>query len=248
MLLTMASAGRGSRLGNMACRRPKTLIEVKGKPILAHIIDRVREQFPLKGVITTSRLGTNGAWQFAEFMEKHYAGSGISFANVAGEPRGVGYAFFLAMGLVGRTPPQDIILSVSDVLARDYSVLGRSKFDVLIGAIPFRESRKKQRMMIGRSPDGNVLFDASSVVLRRCYANVGIYCVKRSAFSAFHTTFSDRMLNHSSDLFLKDAKGEYRMTWIWQELQRQGIKIGIADVKAIAELNHPEDLPDFERI
>lgn len=45
MQAVVPAAGRGSRLGDLTADRPKPLVEVAGKPLLAHVLDRLRE-FP----------------------------------------------------------------------------------------------------------------------------------------------------------------------------------------------------------
>ena len=55
--VVILAGGLGTRLGKMAEKIPKSLIEVSGKPILTHILDWVKGQGCNKVLVLTGHLG-----------------------------------------------------------------------------------------------------------------------------------------------------------------------------------------------
>ena len=93
-------AGAGTRLRPHTHTVPKALLEVAGKPILAHILDQVTETDPDRVVLVIGP-GTQGE-QIRQWAEKR---PGLRFSFVVQErPLGLGHAVLQAKSEVGAAP------------------------------------------------------------------------------------------------------------------------------------------------
>lgn len=96
MRVMILTAGLGTRLRPHTYSKPKPLVSVAGKPVLAHIIDDLLE-LPLDELIcVTGYLGN----QIEDFVRSHYSQLKLRFL-VQPEMRGQADAIYLAQDLTG---------------------------------------------------------------------------------------------------------------------------------------------------
>ncbi len=107
------AAGLGRRLGPLTEAMPKALVVVRGRPLLAHVMDRLVAAGATRVIINTSRHGD----QIARYLEEH-APRGIEIL-VSPEPQGpydTGGGLLAAAQLFRGEGP--ILLHAVDVLSR----------------------------------------------------------------------------------------------------------------------------------
>ncbi len=99
------AAGRGTRMGNMTQEIPKPMLEIRGRPMLAHILDNLRTAGLLEFLIVT---GYHGETITSYFGEE----PGIGFVS-QNPVNGTGSAAILAESFAGNEP---FLLTYGDIL------------------------------------------------------------------------------------------------------------------------------------
>ena len=103
-------AGAGTRLRPLTDRTPKPLLEVAGKPILAHILDQVAEARPERVVLVVGP-GPQGQ-RIHEYATRR---GGLKIEHVIqSEPLGLGHAVDQAKDRVGKAP---VLIVLGDTIA-----------------------------------------------------------------------------------------------------------------------------------
>jgi glucose-1-phosphate thymidylyltransferase len=119
-------AGAGTRLRPHTHTVPKALLEVAGKPILAHILDQVAKAKPERVVLVIGP-GVQGE-QIRRWAERR---PGLKFAFAVQEsPLGLGHAVLQAKGEVGTAPVLIVLGDTIAVAALRDLVSGDSKVGV----------------------------------------------------------------------------------------------------------------------
>jgi NDP-sugar pyrophosphorylase family protein len=107
------AAGDGTRLGPLTDRVPKALVPVRGRPLLAHVLDRLVAAGATRVVVNTGRHGE----QIADYLAGHApAGVEIALSHEPDGPYDTGGGLFAAAPLFRREGP--ILLHNVDVLSR----------------------------------------------------------------------------------------------------------------------------------
>jgi glucose-1-phosphate thymidylyltransferase len=96
MRVMILTAGLGTRLRPHTFSKPKPLVSVAGKPVLAHIIDDLLDLEPEELICVTGYLGH----QIEQFVRTHYSQIPLRFL-VQHEMRGQADAIYLANDLTG---------------------------------------------------------------------------------------------------------------------------------------------------
>ena len=107
------AAGLGTRLAPLTDATPKALIAVRGRPLLAHVMERLVAAGATRLIVNTSRHGD----QIAKYLGKHAApGVEILISPEPDGPYDTGGGFLAAGRLFRRDGP--ILLHAVDVLSR----------------------------------------------------------------------------------------------------------------------------------
>jgi MurNAc alpha-1-phosphate uridylyltransferase len=107
------AAGLGTRLAPLTDAVPKALIAVRGRPLLAHVVDRLLAAGATRLIVNTSRHGE----QIARYLEEHAPpGVEILLSHEPDGPYDTGGGFVAAGRLFRRESP--ILLHAVDVLSR----------------------------------------------------------------------------------------------------------------------------------
>jgi Nucleoside-diphosphate-sugar pyrophosphorylase involved in lipopolysaccharide biosynthesis/translation initiation factor 2B, gamma/epsilon subunits (eIF-2Bgamma/eIF-2Bepsilon) len=106
------AGGRGTRLGSLSERVPKSLVEVAGQPILSHILDGVAAQGCTRALVLKGHLGE-------QFEEYDHEGGEIVFHKEK-SPLGTGGALWGARDLIEE---RSVLLWGDDKHMIDYSPL-----------------------------------------------------------------------------------------------------------------------------
>jgi glucose-1-phosphate thymidylyltransferase len=118
-------AGVGSRLRPHTFTVPKVLLNVAGKPILGHIIDKVRGEGITEATIVVGHMGD----KIMEYVARTYPKFNVDYVEQE-ERLGLGHAIFLARNSVGDNPVLIILgdtifdVDLAPVLRGNASALG----------------------------------------------------------------------------------------------------------------------------
>lgn len=105
--VSILAAGRGTRMGDLTSNVPKPMLPIRGKPLLEHMLDRLREAGFERALIVTG--------YYAEMIEEHFRGypMEIGYRRQA-VLNGTGTAALLAREFVGSS---NFLLTHGDILA-----------------------------------------------------------------------------------------------------------------------------------
>jgi glucose-1-phosphate thymidylyltransferase len=110
MRAIIPAAGLGTRLRPHTLNRPKVLLSVAGKPILAHILDELQTAGVRQVVLVVGYLGE----QIEAWVRHRYPNLDAAFVN-QGEPRGNGHAVYVARDYLEEGP---VLLLFGDTIVR----------------------------------------------------------------------------------------------------------------------------------
>lgn len=101
------AAGRGTRMGGLTADLPKPMLPVKGRPLLEHVLDRLRAAGIRRAFLVTGYR--------AETIERHFENYPLEIVFQRQERiDGTGSAALLARGFAGS---DDFLLTFGDILA-----------------------------------------------------------------------------------------------------------------------------------
>ncbi len=104
------AAGEGTRLRQLTLKRPKAVVEIAGKPMLARVLEAVRPAGVSKVVVNVHYL----AEQIIRFLETNDFGLDISIADERGRLLDTGGGLLAARELLGNDEP--ILLHNADII------------------------------------------------------------------------------------------------------------------------------------
>jgi glucose-1-phosphate thymidylyltransferase len=216
-------AGVGSRLRPHTYTLPKVLLNVAGKPIIGHILDKIIEEGFNEAVIVVGYLGD----MIEEYLTKHYD---IKFTFIEQEERlGLGHAIWITREHIG-TEPMLIILGdtifeveLKDVLRREYSSLGVKAVDDprRFGVAEMKNGFISKLIEKPEQPTSNL-------------AVVGLYYIKRPQLLV-------ECLNREISENIR-TKGEFQLTDALQMMIDSGEKFSTFPVEGWYDCGKPETL------
>ena len=242
MSVVIAAAGSSSRFNADQQRGPKSLFPIEGKPLVAHIIDRIGKESELDNVLVVGAVGRPDGERVFDFLCEHLKNNSTRVRYVATTPQGYGYALWAgANELVrkgeGATPT---LMTPCDTLVQSYGALLHHSAPVVLGVSRAPEGARKVYTSVCISEDGQVSFDAS----QSGQILTGHYRLDHLALEEFAATFERAISGIKRPPGAINARGEYSVSWIWKELQTT-YPVAAAPVGAFAELNFPEDISAF---
>lgn len=199
-------AGEGTRLRPLTHTTPKVLINVAGKPILGHILDKLKTLGIEEVVLIVGYLGN----QIVEYVEKNYK---FNVKVVQQEERlGLGHAVCLSKEHVGSQPVLIILgdtiieADFTEVLRGDTSYIGLKEVEdpSRFGTVALKEGFITRLVEKAENPPSNL-------------AMVGVYAVKDSAelFQALEELIENNIR----------TKGEYQLTDALQKMVERGVEM-----------------------
>lgn len=249
MSLILAAAGKGSRLGELTTSLPKSLLPepVYGKPILHHMYERLEKESEIKQIVIVGATDSNAAEQIAEFTRTFPFAKKPEIEIVKGERRGVGYAFYLGTERLHDLGLDNAVMSVADSIAFTYHSLIHNSAPVVVGVTKPDPTSEKDFTSIQVDAEGIILPDKvigegdSSRIAR------GVYNLQDGLTQEYSRIFSHGMNNRMGDSQVVNSKGEFKVTWIWRQMQEQGVKVAAGELGSMAELNMPKDFESFRK-
>ena len=235
------AAGLGTRLGPLTDAVPKALVVVRGRPLLAHVMDRLAHAGASRLIVNTSRHGD----QIARYLREH-APPGVEIL-VSPEPDGpydTGGGVLAAARLFRREGP--ILLHAVDVLSR-------IPLEALLAEHHVARARPDSRVVATlavqtRPSSRRLLFDDQGLMgwehreegdARRVRESVG--AVRNFVFAGIHVV-------EPEILDLAERMGVFPIRELYLDLAARGYRIEPADVSAHAwqDVGTPERLREAE--
>jgi MurNAc alpha-1-phosphate uridylyltransferase len=221
------SAGLGTRMRPLTDNMPKPLVEVGGKPLIDHVLDRLAEAGAEQAVVNVH--------YFAEQIERHLAGRTkpqVVISDERGVLLGTGGAVVKALPLLGEAPFFHVnsdsiwVDGVKPNLARLAEGFDAATMDALLLLAPTTGS-------IGYAGRGDFAFAADGRLRRRAERGVAPFVFAGAAIL-------------SPALFKDAPQGEFPLTDLFARAAEQGslhglrleglwVHVGTPDAIALAE-------------
>ena len=215
MRAMILAAGRGERLRPLTDKTPKPLLEVQGKPLIVHHLERLRDAGITQIVINTSwlaeqlqhKLGDGSAW-----------GVRIQYSYEGPEPLETGGGIFKALPLLGRDP----FLVVNGDVHTDFpfeNLKHRLKQDFLAHLVMVPNPKHHPQGDFHLSPIGHLRMDGEP---KLTYSGIGVY---------------------KADFFQDCRAGKFALLPLFQEAIRQEALSGESYAGAWTDVGRLEDFP-----
>ncbi len=223
-------AGVGTRLRPHTHTVPKVLISVAGKPILGHILDKLKENGIVDIVLITGYKG----YKVEAYIKENYKDLNVEFV-VQEQREGLGHAIYLARDYI--EPDDDILIILGDtIFETEFTFLkeGYSSIGVQEVSDPKRfgvvELNQDFIFNFVEKPDNPI----SNLAI------VGIYYLKEG----------QQLFNQLSYLIDNDirTKGEYQLTDALQGMLKAGCKMKTFNISGWYDCGKPETLLSTNKI
>jgi glucose-1-phosphate thymidylyltransferase len=216
-------AGFGSRLRPHTFTLPKVLLNVAGKPIIGHILDKIIEDGFTEATIIVGHLGD----KIRDYIQSQYSIK-VDFVEQA-EAKGLAHAIYLARESFSSEP---LLIILGDTI---FDVDLKPVINGNHSAIGVKEVVDPRRFGVVELQDGlaiNLIEKPENP--KSNLAIVGLYWIK-------NPTLLEQCID---DLFKKDKKtrGEYQLTDALQLMLQRGEKIKTFNVEGWFDCGKPETL------
>lgn len=241
------AAGAGTRLAPLTERMPKALIPVRGRPLLAHVLDRLAAAGATRLVVNTC----HHAERIAEYLAAHGPPRvEIALSHEPDGPYDTGGGLLAAARLFRREGP--IMLHAVDVLSRiplegllaEHRAARERLGDRVLATLAVQSRPSARRLvfddlgLMGWERRGGVAGEVA-VESRRVREPVG--AVRDRAFAGIHVV-EPAILDHA------DRTGVFPIWELYLDLAERGFRVEPADVSAWEwlDVGTPERLREAE--
>lgn len=216
-------AGVGTRLRPHTHTIPKALINVAGKPMLAHILDELIRIGVNDAVFVVGHMGD----QIREYVDTHYRLNATYVEQP--ERKGLGHAVYLTREAVGNRPA--LIILGDTIFRADFKgVLSQG-----VSQIGVKEVDDPRRFGVALVEDGQVtqLIEKPDLPVSRL-AIVGIYYIAHTPL--LFESLDDMIRNE------RTTKGEYQLTDALEMMIRKGEPMKVFPVEGWYDCGKTETL------
>ena len=224
MRAVIPAAGFGTRLKPHTFSLPKVLLNVGGKPILGHIIDKLLSENINKATFVIGYLGE----QIIEYVEKEYPSLQANFVEQK-EMLGLGHAIYVAMPTFD---DDEIFIILGDTV---FDVDLKDVFKNKHSALGVKKIEDPRRFGVAVCENGKIvkLVEKPQTFVSNL-ALVGLYYIANA--KAFE--------NSLKELFEKEIKtrGEYQLTDALQLMIEKGEHVTTFNVDGWYDCGKPETL------
>jgi dTDP-glucose pyrophosphorylase len=232
MKAVILAAGRGTRMGDLTTNLPKPMLDVKGKPVLEHIVEGLRDEAGINDIFIII------GWQGHVIRE--YFGDGKKWnVNISfGEQKvqdGTGKAPEVAKEWVGAEP---FLLASGDILSTDYALLVESfKEDGVIALKAGEDLTKGGAVVLNDEGFMTTIVEkgAAGQIPANAFYNAAIYVLPARIFE-----FTAKLE--------KSPRGEYELTDALKAFVQDGAKLrGVILRSAWADVRDPSVLAELNK-
>ncbi|EKD58964.1 MAG: hypothetical protein ACD_56C00017G0002 [uncultured bacterium] len=171
MQIVILAAGRGTRMGELTNDVPKPMLQIKGKPILAHKIEELPKEID-EVILIVGYLGN----KIQEYFGNFYAGRKISYI-VQEELNGTGGAVHLAKDLI----KDDFLVMMGDDLYVRGDIEKIMKYDFALLGLEVENPRKFGVIMLDDDGTAKEIIEKPNID-GPALANIGLYKMKKEFF------------------------------------------------------------------
>ncbi|RLE43483.1 nucleotidyl transferase [Candidatus Woesearchaeota archaeon] len=223
-------AGVGTRLKPHTYTIAKVLINVAGKPILGHILDKIRDMGINEAVLIIGYLGD----QIKDYVTKNYPDMKFYFAEQP-ERKGLGHAILLAEPFVNNEPA--LIIYGDTIFIGEFKSALKTPYDGAIGVKMVDDPRRWG--VIEMNGEFAARLVEKPDYIRPMPAIVGVNVIRNTKL----------MFECLNELIEKDirTKGEYQLTDAFQLMVDKGARLTTFPVEGWYDCGKPETLLETNR-
>ncbi len=222
------AAGEGQRLRPHTIGKPKVMLEVAGKPIIAHIIESIIKLNPEKVCVVVPP----GDKTINRYLELNYD---LPFETVVQEePKGLGHALLCAEGVVKEGPV--LILLGDTIVELDFTTLFNS--GPAIGVKVVDDPRRFGVVLLENGMIKNVVEKPSTPISNLAIVGVYYFPAAEPLYRALNRLVIENRL----------VGREYLFTDALQILVDEGMEIRTVDVSVWLDCGTPEALLETNRV
>lgn len=222
------AAGEGQRLRPHTLRRPKVMLEVAGKPIIGHILDRISRLNPARVWVVVPPADET----IASYLMANYR---MSFDFVVQpEPRGLGHAVWCARADAAGLP---LLIMLGDTIV-DFDFRSLFQADISIGVKEVPDPSRFGVVLLENGVVSRVIEKPKEPVSRLAIVGVYYFREPQLVYRSLEQLIAENRL----------VRGEYQFTDALQLLVNQGAGIRTVDVNVWLDCGTPEALLETNRL
>jgi len=222
-------AGVGTRLRPHTHTMPKALLHVAGKPMVAHILDELRDAGVRDFVLVIGYMGD----RVRSTISRLYPDLNLTFVEQP-EQRGLGHAIYLTRDAVGK---RDAIIVLGDTLFR---VDFRQVFDRHVSRIGVKEVEDPRRFGV---------VDMQGEKVRRFVEKPQHPPSKLAIVGIYYIVDTPALYGALDEMITSDrsTRGEYQLTDALQTMLERGVPMEVFPVDGWYDCGKPETLLETNR-
>jgi len=223
------AAGAGTRLRPLTDRMPKALVPVRGRPLLAHVMDRLVAAGATRLIVNTC----HHSEQIAAFLDGHTPpGVEIALSHEPDGPYDTGGGLLAAAPLFRRDGP--FLLHNVDVLSRipldglltEHRAAGERAGGRLLGSLAVQDRAAERKLLF--DDDGLMGWEnrgSDGVVRESVHVREPVGSLRRWAFAGIHVV-------EPAIFDLTQRAGRFSIRSLYLELAQRGHRVLPVDVSA----------------
>lgn len=237
MKVIIPAAGAGKRLFPHTFTKPKPMVYIAGKPIIGHILDRMKDLDPEEIVMVVGYKKE----QIISYVNRNYSGIfKIRYIDQE-EQLGLGHSIYVAKDAIGNS---EIMIALGDMIFK----AGYSEFfknhtinGDCAGSIGVREVEHPEKYGIVEL-EGNYIKRLEEKP-EKPVSNLGIAGVYFIKETGILLSIIDDMIKNN-----KYTRGEYQLTDALQEMVNRGFQLKTFTVSSWYDTGHPESLLETNQV
>ncbi len=237
MKVIIPAAGAGKRLFPHTFTKPKPMVYIAGKPIIGHILDRMKEVEPEEIIMVVGYRKE----QIMSYVDKNYSNVfDIRYVDQE-EQLGLGHSIHVAREEIGDS---DIMIALGDMIFKaGYAEFYRRYLNngACSGSIGVREVDDPEKYGIVEL-EGKYIkkLEEKPVHPKSNLGIAGVYFIKDTRVLL---TILDEMINRNIR-----TRGEYQLTDALQEMVKRGYNLKTFPVSSWYDCGQPESLLETNRV
>ncbi len=215
MKVIIPVAGKGTRLRPHTYTKAKPLIEVAGKPVLGHILDKLECLDNINEIVFIT--GKDYEKEIMDYVKKNYPNYKISYERQK-EKLGTAHAIYQAKNHIN----EDVLIVYSDgIIEGNFNIIKKTKSDGIIWAEEVENPSAYGVLVLDENKYIKKMVEKPDEPISNL-ANVGIYYIKNY----------ELLIKEIEYIIEKDMKrkGEYYLTSAFQRMMDKGEKIIVGKV------------------
>ncbi|MFZ3383295.1 MAG: sugar phosphate nucleotidyltransferase [Candidatus Methanoperedens sp.] len=235
--IVIPAAGAGKRLFPHTYTKPKPMVYIAGKPIIGHILDRMKDVNPEEILIIVGYKKE----QIISYVDANYSDEfNIRYID-QDEQLGLGHSIYTAREAIGDS---DIMIALGDMIFKAGYIdfyNHHLKNGGISGSIGVREVEDPTKYGIVEL-EGNFIksMEEKPVHPKSNLGIAGVYFIKETMV----------LISIIEEMIRKDTRtrGEYQLTDALQEMVNRGYRLKTFPVSSWYDCGHPESLLETNRV